>query len=764
MQDSTNRPAAGGDLPAAAGRLRGFTDLLIRRRRRILVITLVLGLAMLAVGAGAPRELKAGGFTDVTSPSQIAADRLAASGLGEPNLVLMVTPRSGSVDSASAAAFGRHLTAEVAATPGVEDVSSFWSTGQRTLESRNGREALLLAYVPGSDSHVQTLGDDLVRRFATAPQGDATSTVATVQAGGIIGTSHDTARQVAADLGKAGVIALPLTLILLVLAFGSVVAGLLPILIGLLAIAGSLFSLDILGRFTNISVYAENLIVALGLGLAIDYSLLIVNRFREHLAGGMGTAEAVHATLRTAGRTVLFSAVTVAAALSSLLVFPVYFLSSMAIAGVSVVLVAAIGATVVLPALLAALGPKVNAGRIRRRGGLDGAESRFWLSSTRAVLRRPAVSAVGVVVVLAVLAAPLLHIHFDIPNYRVLPSNSAARQVGDALQTDFPQNSSDTLAVVTTRPLSPAQTAAYAARLSSVAGVTAVQGPAGTFAAGHRVGPADATARRQPHGGTWLSVVSTADPESTAGTSQVGALRAVAVPGGVRADIGGQAAQLVDLEHALGGRLPLALGLLALITFVVLFLFTGSVFLPVKALILNAVSLMSVLGVVVWIFQEGHLSGLLGFTAGPTAITMPILLFVIAFGLSMDYEVFVLSRITELHDAGWSDTDAIAHGLARSGRIISTAAALMSVTFFAFGTSRLSFLQLFGVGTALAILIDATVVRSVLVPAVMRLAGSANWWAPTPLRRLHRSLGVSEGGGPVRGNGAAPAHLELSVD
>jgi RND superfamily putative drug exporter len=721
-----------------------FAAVVIRRRRLVLVMAVLVGLGMLAVGSGAPSKLKPGGFSDPNSASQRAADRLAASGLGEPNLVLLVTPTSGTVDSTSAVDYGVQLTASLAATPGVEDVSSYWSTGQSGLESKNGREALILAYVPGGDDHVQSFGNVLVKHFATAPQGDATRTVATVQAGGIIGTSHDTSTQVGADLAKAGSIALPITLVLLILAFGSVTAAVLPILIGLLAIAGSLFSLDILGRLTNISVYAENLIIALGLGLAIDYSLLILNRFREHLALRMETATAVRATLRTAGRTVVFSAVAVAAALSSLLVFPVYFLSSMAIAGICVVAVAAIGAIVVLPALLAVLGPKVNAGRIRRRAGLDGGESRLWLSTTRVVLRRPVLAVVGVLIVLGVMAAPLLHIHFGIPDDRVLPSTAAARQVGDALRTDFAQDSSNTLAVVTSRTLTPAETSSYADRLSSVVGVSAVYSPAGTFVNGHRVGAAPVATRRQPVGATWLSIVSAVDPQGAAGAAQVRAVRAVPVPNATHAEVGGQAAQLVDLEHSLGSRLPLAIALIALITFSVLFAFTGSVFLPVKALILNAVSLTSVLGVVVWIFQEGHLSGLLGFTAGPTAITMPILLFVIAFGLSMDYEVFVLSRIKELHDAGWSDDEAISHGLARSGRIISTAAALMSVTFFAFGTSKLSFLQLFGVGTALAILIDATIVRSVLVPAFMRLAGTANWWAPTPLRRLHRALGVAE--------------------
>jgi RND superfamily putative drug exporter len=265
--------------------------------------------------------------------------------------------------------------------------------------------------------------------------------------------------------------------------------------------------------------------------------------------------------------------------------------------------------------------------------------------------------------------------------------------------------------------------------------------PTGIWEAGKRTGGDELA---QPAGSTWLSLASTADPEGVSGAAQVAAVRAVPVPGHVGAVVGGPAASLVDLEHGMGARLPLAIVLIVLVTFALLFLYTGSVLLPLKALALNALSLCAVLGISVWIFQDGHLSKLLGFSASPLAIAMPVLLFVIAFGLSMDYEVFVLSRIKELHDAGYADSDAVSHGLARSGRIISTAAALLSVTFFAVGTSHLSFLQLFGIGTALAILIDATLVRGVLVPALMGLAGPLNWWAPTSLRRIHERVGLSE--------------------
>jgi len=753
MSGSTSNGPAG----ARKGWLGRLAGIVVRRRRLVLVAALAGVLGALALGAGAAAKLQSGGFSDPGSPSQLAASRLTAAGLGEPDLILLVTPRGGSVDSPAAAAYGRRLTAELAATPGVQDVRSYWTTGSTALESRDGREGLVLAVINGTDAHVATVGSAVITHDATAPQGTAAATVATVRAGGLVAVNFDTSKQVSKDLAKAETIAIPLTLLLLVVVFGSVVAGLLPILIGLLAIAGSLAALDVIGSLTNVSIYAEQLVTALGLGLAIDYSLLVVNRFREQLAAGKEPGQAVAATIITAGRTVLFSALTVAAALSALLVFPLYFLRSMAYAGIAVVAIAAAGATVVLPALLAVLGRRVNAGHLRFLGALDGRESRFWLRSTRIVLRRPLLAGGAVLAVLLLAAAPLLHIRFGIPDDRVLPASAASHQAGDALRNSFPLDSGNTLAVVTSRPLSPAQSSAYAARLSAVPGVTAVQGPTGTWEAGHRVA---ASTLPQPAGATWLSLNSTAEPAGATGATQVAAVRAIPVPAHATAEVGGSAASLVDLKHAMGSRLPLAIGLIALITFAVLFLYTGSVLLPLKALALNTLSLSAALGIAVWIFQDGHLAGPLGFTAGPLAIAMPVLLFVIAFGLSMDYEMFVLSRIKELHDAGYDDTQAISHGLARSGRIISTAAALLSITFLAFGTSRLSFLQLFGIGTALAILIDATLVRGVLVPALMRLAGPLNWWAPAPLRRIHRALGLSE---EPAGTAAFPAAVPSGV-
>jgi RND superfamily putative drug exporter len=720
-------------------------DVVTRRSRFIIGVAAILVLVAAGIGFGAPGKLQNGGFTDPGSPSELARTQLDASGAGQPNLAFLVTARSGTVDSPAVAAAGRTLTQQVQAQPTVSSVTSYWSTGSPSLKSKSSTEALVLAHVRGDDQAVSDATKTLVKTFTTSSAAAASGPV-TVQAGGEAAAGHDITNQITKDLAVAEGIAIPVTLVLLLLAFATAVAALLPIAIGVVAIFGTLATLFVLGSLTNVSIFALNLTTAMGLGLGIDYALLMVNRYREQLAAGDEPAGAVRHSVQTAGRTIAFSAAAVAAALAALLVFPVYFLRSFAYAGISVVVVAAIAATVVLPAVLTVLGPRVNAGRVRRRSrGLSGAESPFWRLVASGVWRRPLLAGLPVVALLLLLGVPFLRVHFGTPDDRVLPTSAPARQVGDALRTDFVVNDSDTLEAVSTTPLPPAASTAYALQLSALNGVARVEGPTGSFSRGTQVsGPAPNAATRNLPGGTWLTAVSTLDPESGGAQTLVRQARAVPVPGSATVNLGGQAASLVDQKHAIGSELPLAAALIVLTTFAVLFLFTGSVVLPVKALALNALNLTVVFGVLVWIFQEGHLSGLLGFTPTPTTMTMLPLLFCITFGLSMDYEVFLLSRIKELHDAGHDDHEAVVGGLARTGRIITTAAALLAITFFATGLSKVSFIQMFGIGCGLAILIDATLVRGVLVPAFMRLAGTANWYAPGFLRRLHRRIGLAE--------------------
>jgi putative drug exporter of the RND superfamily len=717
--------------------------LVLRRPRRILALA-GLALVLAAVfGVRAPARLQTGGFTSTSAPSQIASDRLQSAFGGRPNLILLVRARSGSVDDPAVAAAAGRLTGALSATAGVDRVTSYWQTHASALRSTDGSAGLVVAEIEGNDTTVQTRAHSLIAALAVGPGRPGP---VTVLAGGVAGVSDAITTQIGKDLALAEGLAIPITAILLIVAFGSAVAALLPVAIGMTSIVATLFVLWALTGVTDVSIYAINLTTALGLGLGIDYSLLMVSRYREELAGGRTPEAALQASVASAGRTIVYSAATVAAALGALLVFPVYFLRSFAYAGISVVAISTVSALLVLPALLGLLGHRVNALAVPwLRHRTRSAESPFWRGVARRVMARPLLAGLPVIAVLLLAGTPFLHVHFGTPDDRALPTSAAARQVGDQLRSSFATNTANTLDVITSRPLAAGDAVAYSRSLASVPGVVDVTGPAGTWASGTQVSsPSPADARYQSAAATWFTADIRPDPLSGAAATLVHQVRALPTPAGISAYVGGQAAGLVDQKHDLGSRLPLAIGMIVLTTFVLLFLFTGSVVLPLKALALNALSLTAVFGAVVWVFQDGHLLNLLGSTPTPTSTTMPLLLFCIAFGLSMDYEVFLLSRIKELHDRGADDHEAITGGVARTGRIVTTAAALLAVTFIAFGLSKVSFIQLFGLGTALAILVDATLVRGVLVPAFMRLAGRANWWAPRSLRRLHARVALVE--------------------
>ena len=718
---------------------RHLGQLATDRPKTILVIAAVLTALAALLAIHAPAKLQSEGFASPNAPSMLAADRLTAHLGGQPNLVLLVTARHDTVGTPAVAAAGRQLTARLAASAGVTGVSSYWTSGDPALRSRSGSQALVLGTVEGSDPAVTARTKTLVAELST--RAGAHGPV-TVRVGGGPAADAAVTQQINTGLARAEEIAIPVTLALLILAFGTVIAALLPVAIGLLAIVATLAVLDVLASLTAVSVYALDLTTALSLGLGIDYSLLMVNRYREELAAGACPASAVSRSIATAGRTIVCSAGAVAAALATLLVFPMYFLRSFAYAGISVIIVAVAAALLVLPALLTVLGPRVDAWPVRKSSRLRRAESPFWRRAAAVVTRRPVLTALPVVLVLVALGTPFLHVRWGIPDDRVLPASAAARQVGDALRCDFSVDADNTLDIVTEPALPRPAAATYSRQLSLLPGIDQVTGPAGTWAHGIQV-PDPPAGRFSSPGASFLAASITPDPLSGAAQSLVRQVRAVPAPDKVSAEVGGTAADLVDEQHDLGSRLPLALALMALTTFAVLFAFTGSLVLPVKALALNTLSLTAVFGAIVWVFQDGHLAGLLGFTPTPTNMTMPLLLFCIAFGLSMDYEVFVLSRIKELHDAGLPNTAAVIGGLARTGRIVTTAAAVLAVTFVAIGLSKISMIQMFGLGTALAIVLDATLIRGVIVPAFMRLAGNANWWAPAPLRRLHRRIGLA---------------------
>ncbi|MFJ2197044.1 MMPL family transporter [Streptomyces violaceusniger] len=617
-----------------------------------------------------------------------------------------------------------------------------WVVGSADLRSRDRREAMVLAHVKGDETQQQENARDILDAYS----GPYKNTL-TVQAGGGAAVGGDMSQQVVDDLVLAETIAVPLTLVLLLFVFGSVVAALLPLAIALIAIMGSFAQLSFLGSVTDVSVSATNLTTALGLGLGIDYALLMISRFREQLAAGAGVDDAVRQTVNTAGRTVAFSAATVAAALAALLVFPQYFLRSFGYAGVGVVALAAIGTLFVMPALFVVLGHRVNSGRLPwAKPGHTGARASLWGRLARTVMRRPALTALPVLAVLLLAASPLLGITFGTPDERVLPEGAESRQVAAALRENFNGSDDAALHVVIDQPLNKAPLAAYAAQLSRLEGVVRVDTSAGTYAEGGSTaaGPGNAALGRPD--AQRISVVSSLPPRSDEAQSLVDEVRAVTPPGGSRPLVGGVDAELVDSKDSISGRLPIAVALVALTTFVLLFLFTGSVVQPLRALALNVISLGATLGVMTWIFQDGHFSSLLGFSAQPMEVSMTVLMFCIAFGLSMDYEVFVTSRIKELHDLGEDNESAVANGLGHTGRIVTAAACLLAVSFFAFGTSKISFMQMFGLGSGLAILIDAVAVRGVLVPAAMRLLGRSAWYAPGFLRKIHGRFGLSEGG------------------
>jgi RND superfamily putative drug exporter len=750
--------------------LERLGEVVFRRRWVVLVATGMLLVLAGLFGGGVFGSVKSGGFTDPAAQSS-KADRLLAErfGAGDANLVLIVTAGSGKVDDPAVAAAGQGLTARLAADPKIAYAASYWTLGGAPpLRSANGNRALVLARIAGDD----TDAIDWLHDHRSAYEFTAADGTISVTTSGITAAYEEVSRTVESDLVRAERIAFPITALGLLLVFGSVVAAALPLLVGVIAIVATLAVLHALALVTDVSVFSINLTTALGLGLAVDYSLFVVSRYREELARNGGDHPgAVVRSVTTAGRTVLFSAVTVAASLIALLVFPFYFLRSFAFAGAGVVAIAALAAVTTLPAVLAVLGPeRLEKLRIRRRtGGVVAAATGegFWHRLAGAVMRRPVRSATAVIVVLLVLGAPFLGVKFGYPDDRVLPQGAVTRRSADVIRTEFASQEQAGVGVAAPGlPADDPRLPGYAAALSLAPGAARVDTALGSFVGGQLALPASAAppvfARFRPLpagaaspspsvalvGGTWLNVVPSVEPLSEAGERLAKAVRAVRAPEGSGVLVGGQSAAMVDAKSVLGERLPLAGGIIALITLVVLFAMFGSVLVPAKAVVLNLLSLTATFGAMVFIFQEGHGSGLLGFTAtGALLVTMPVLMFCIAFGLSMDYEVFLLSRIKEQHDAGAGTTESVATGLEQTGRIVTAAAALLAVVFIAFATSGISFMKLFGVGLTLAVLMDATLIRGVLVPAFMRLAGEANWWAPGSLRRLHDRFGISESGG-----------------
>jgi trehalose monomycolate/heme transporter len=703
-----------------------------RRRRLVLVLAVIVVAFAAAWGTGVFSRLQSsGGFTPSDSQSQQASNvAQAAFGRDAGDVVVLYSSPDQTVRSPG---FRAAVTGTLAALPHSEVLSyeTYWSTGSPQFISTSGRETYAVLELAGPTDDARQASYDAIKNELGAPG-------LRTQVGGPVPTYEAISKEVTSDIGRAEGFSLPALLIVMLVIFGSLAAASLPLAIGGIAILGSFTALRLLTLATPVSIYSINITTILGLGLAIDYGLFMVSRFREELHRQPTVQDAVARTVATAGRTVAVSGITVALALASLMLFPETFLRSMGYGGVATVLVDMIAALTVLPALLALLGPRVNALRIRRtvRRPPVAEGQGAWYRLASSVMRRPVLYAVPIVIVLLALGSPFLRVTWGGTDATVLPAGAPARVVTEALNRDFPDNPTAPIESVVQfsgpvagSPTRSAQLAAYVGRLGRVAGITGAQvtGVRGDVArVDMRYGPA-------PY-----------SPQARAIVEQV---RDVPPPAGAQVYVGGQTAQLVDELSSLGQTLPWMGLAVAASTFVLLFLAFGSVVLPVKAIVMNVLSLTAMYGVVVWIFQEGHLSGLLQFTPnGTIEPTMPILMFAIMFGLSMDYEVFLLSRVRERYDLTGDNTAAVASGLQRTGGLITSLALLLIIVVGAFSASGITFIKLLGVGMIVALIVDASVVRVLLVPAVMRLLGPANWWAPRPLRRLYARYGLRETG------------------
>ncbi len=692
------------------------------RAKRVGLLAIVFFLFAGAIGGGVADRLDPYGADDPGTETVQAQERLEDAGLRVPAVIAVVedAPVADPATKERVVALER----EVRERSDVASVTGYYGTRSPAFVSRD-RESTYFAVAlkATEDKELQETGKEIAGQLENEPG---------VVVGGFAVAQEQVNKQVEEDLKKAEMLAFPLLFLLSLLFFRSLVASVLPLMIGGLAIVGTFLILRLASEFGSISIFALNLTTALGLGLAIDYSLFIVSRYREEIARSGAGLEAMRRVLATAGRTVFFSSLTVAAALASLLVFPQRFLYSMGLGGSLVALFAALISLTVLPAVLTLLGTRVNAGApkfLQRRAEADAQATQegFWYRLSRFVMRRPVPVATLSALFLIVLGLPFFGIRFNTVDPTVLPESASARQAYDTVSQQFPPYH-DTPIWLDVEGGGPQAAAEVAASVRKVDGVAEVAPP-----------------QRLADGVTAVQAISENPFASEASQSTVNAIRDLPAPPGTTVAVSGATADFVDFQSSLESHMPIALAIVIGATLVILFLMTGSVVLPIKSLLMNFLNLSAVFGLLVVIFQDGRLEGFLDYTS-PGAIeqTMPILLFAVAFGLSTDYAVFLLSRIKEARDNGASDSESVAIGLERTGRIVTAAALLFAVAMGAFATSQIIFIKENGVGTALAVLIDASIIRALLVPSLMELLGKWNWWAPAPLRRLHERWGISE--------------------
>jgi trehalose monomycolate/heme transporter len=693
-------------------------------------------------GTSAFGRLAAGGFDDPGSQSALAAQRIATElGQHAPDVLVRYSSPTATVDGPAFRDAVLGVESRLRARPAVSAVTGYYDGANQRFVSAGRHATYLAIQLKATDDSQRRAAFETIKQDLTAPG-------LTSQAGGDVAVQAAGDDVTKRDVARGEMFAFPVVLLLLAIIFGSLVAALMPLLVGIVAILGALTATRAIESVTTVSTFAINTITLLGLGMAVDYALIVISRYREQLRLGDSPQDAARHTILTAGRTVVISGLTVTLSLASMLVFPEVFLHSMAFGGMSAVFIAMVTSLTVLPAALAMLGHRINALPVRRRaiavlrtrGEQDGA----WARIARAVMRRPASYATAVVVVLAVLALPVLHLRFGGFDERVLPADSGPRVAAESLARDFPG-----LAGYPVEVLAEGASAPQAAHLEGV--IRALPG----------VSSVTVAAVRQGH--ALLQVSYRGEPGAASTQALVGEIRALPAPPGMSILVAGPPAELADQLHSLAAGLPWMLLVMALVTLVLLFLAFGSVVLPVKAVLVNALSVGAAFGILVWGFQYGHLSGILRFTATsylePTTL---VLILALLFGLATDYEVFLLSRVREEWARGGDNTAAVAKGLQRTGGLITAAALLLGVVTAGFASGQLVIAKLIGVGMVAGLALDAVLVRMILVPATMRLLGRWNWWLPAPLAAVYRRLGLQESSGYA--GEAAALDAELAGD
>lgn len=686
-----------------------------RRSKAIFLLAITAVLVFGTLGTQVFSRFDSGGYSDPNSDSAKVWEYLEDTfNVKDPAVVIALESSVGSVDAEATLAAAAALESELRAEPSAENVLSYWSAGRNpAFKSTDGTAAYIFIYLKSEDfTEIDSLGGYYQDKY----EGEYQDQRIRVSGGAVFANAIN--GRIQDDLKLSEAISIPITFILLVLVFGALVASAMPLIIGVTAILGTFFGLYLLTLITDVSIFALNLTTGLGLGLGIDYALLIVNRFREELRRGISREDAIVNTMRSAGKTVFYSGLTVVLTLVSLTFFPMNFLKSMGYAGAIVVALAVVGALIPLPALLMMLGEKVNKGVVRKNG-LNPKEDGGWARLSRFVMRRPVPVVAFSLLLLGLMIAPLTNVKFSQVDSRVLPASDPAYQASAFIQEKFPGQEGNPIEIIFpegARRVEDVNT--YALQIGQVAEIVRVGTP--------EVKGDDVR----------LVAIHSMAPRTPEAQALINAIREIESP--LEVLVGGVAADYADTQDAIAEMLPWVLLWITITVLILLFLFTGSVLLPIKAIVLNFLSLAATMGVLTWVFIDGNLNFLTGdfINTGSLDTSTLVLVAVVAFGLSMDYEVFLLSRIKEEHDAGRSNIESVALGLQKSARIITAAAMILAVVFAAFVISGVTSIKTMGFGIAFAILLDATLVRAFLVPGLMRLFGDWNWWAPKALQRF----------------------------